>query len=390
MQSLLDHPREPFTIQQVMDVLVYSKEVSVSIGMDLLDTKDSFVEDLTPYLLYGSDSITRDNFATVHSSLAFSIQESMQWGVDRVKPYMMLSSPTVSNIRFDLGVYVLMTPIQDLSPVLFGNTVYKTTGYDKLYLLNQPIGDTYTVPAGSSYLNAVQTMIVAAGAGNRWIFDQSALSKVTPVDVVFPLDSNTQNTTWLTAINALLAGINYRGLWADQEGRYRSEPYQNPSVRGVEFDISVLGNSNSVTSDENRTVSDDQWNIPNKWVFVQNNTVGSPVEGVSMYTVNNTAVGRSSQTSLGRVVPVVYFYDAADYATLVSLGNNRVSADMDTPELFTISTFALPIAGHFDILRYSDPNLSGRFGNTRKLQARSWQLPLDGSNMTWALETVGP
>lgn len=106
MQPLTAPPREHLTAEQVRDLLT-GDEVTVSAGLELLDSRNQFVADLSDDLASGK--VSHDGRATVHGSCSLQIQRPLAWGRDRVLVYMTLSNAAVS-ARFNLGVYVLTTP----------------------------------------------------------------------------------------------------------------------------------------------------------------------------------------------------------------------------------------------------------------------------------------
>lgn len=382
MQSLTEAPRQYLSNPQVLDVLQTSPRVNLDYGYDLLDSNDNFVEALA---VQSDGVITRDNYATVHASITFTIDRLLPWGASRVRPYILLSSDTNVNVRFDLGVYILTSPQQNLSSDTLDETSYSVTGYDKLYLLNQPIGDTLSAPAGDNVLQTIAVLIQLAGGGTRQLIDATATGATLASTLVWPLSEQSSVTTWLDAINDLLGTINYRGLWVDQLGRYRSEPYIDPSVRTIEYTFDSTDPLYSIVDPNARSVSNDQWSVPNHWVFVMNGLTVAPANGSGMYIVDNVTQGLSSQNSLGRIVPAVYFLDAVDQPTLQALGDNQVNNDLTQVETWSLTTGPLFIAGHFDVFQYIDPKIEG---GIRKMQAQSWSLPLNGDNMTWVTETV--
>lgn len=380
MQLYNEGPRAGLSLDQVMDVLQNSPNPSYSLGMDLLDSNDQYVDDLTPYTST-TGQISHDNYAAVQSDIQFTIEKELKWGIDRVRPYAVLSTDFAPSVRFDLGVYVLTTPIYDKSSV---TPQYDVTGYDKNYLLNNPIGDTYTVPAGTNYVTAVQTMIAAAGATNSLI---TPTNLTLPSDMVFPLDYDNTGTLWIDAINQLLAAIYYDLIWCDQIGRYRSGPTALLTTRAPEWQFdSRSANMKSIVAADSTTETNDVWGIPNHWVFIQNGLTVAPVEGVGKYTVDNFVTGPSSQMSLGRQVNAVYFYDAADQPTLMQLGNAKVAVDMADKAEFDINTAPIYLAGNLDVISYVDDATPAAV--PQKFVASTFTLPLDGSDMTWQWERV--
>lgn len=379
MQLLTASPRQSLT-DAVVSALLTADALTVSSGCELLDGDDELVGDITDDFVGGT--IRRECLAAVHGTCSLQLTRDLAWGRQRVRPYMTLEAdlPSTGHVqaRFNLGVFVLTTPTQSLEP----EPIYQVDGYDKLHLLQAQVGDSYSVAAGTGYLAAVRTAIVAAGAGERVLLDSTALAKVLPAAMTWPLDSSTE-TKWLNIVNDLLAAVGYRGVWTDQDGYFRSEPSRPPAERPLEWRFDVDDARTTIVGDE-RVLTADTWGVPNWWRFLRRAVDTSPSEGSGQYTVANDSDGPTSLARLGRRVPKVVWLDAADQASLVAQGDTIVAADRRVTATLELTTGPFPIAGHFDVASYSDALAPGQ----GRLQARSWELPLDGSDMRWTWEVV--
>lgn len=374
MQNLTQSPRDSFTLSQIYSLLT-GDSMTVSAGLDLLDTSNNFVRDISDDLDGGE--ISRNNFADVHGTCHLSIVRELAWGKDRVRPFMTLSNDSIS-ARFNLGVFVLTTPTTSRVDDVITYDVY---GSDLLHLLQTGPSDTYVAIDGTTYLDAVKAVITASGVGVGLQLDGTGSATILPVTMVWLLNPDA-NTSWLSIINDLLSAINYRGLWADENGVFTSSPYAAPSTRAIEWILNTSDIKTNIVG-EPRTLTSDVWYSPNWWRFVRRAMSVKPIETAGIYTYQNDTIGRTSVAALGRVVKAaVRFLDAADQASLEAQGNKIIAADQATSRLFTIEVDPLPIASHFDILEFTDA------GFTDKCQVISWNLPLDGSQGQWNLESV--
>ena len=384
MQVLTAAPRDAYTTAQIT-ALLEAGSIKVDFGADLLNLSLGFVNDLSPDLVGGS--VGRNCYGTVHGFCTLQISRVLTWGVDLVRPYMILSSGTTV-ARWNLGVYVLTTPQRTV-----GETpeTYEVQGYDRLMLLKREVGADYTVAAGVTYRAAILAVFTAAGLSGVLI-DGSAADVTLPAarswllvgDSTNP-DQTTTPVTWLRIVNDLLNAINFRSVWADQDGQFRCGEYQDPTVRAPEYvfdadsTLTILG--------EDRTITEDVWATPNRWVFRQTNRAsGSPTpsEGDGIYTLTNQSDGPTSVNGRGLTWAAVIDYEAASHAKLVSLGDRRVASDRRVTTTLKVSTGPFPGAGHFDVFTYADLAAGG----TRKVQATSWRMPLDGGNVEWEWEAV--
>lgn len=394
MQGLLDDPRGRLTSQAVSALLSGSTGVSYSFGVDLLDSSDQFAEDITDTILASGLTVSRTMANTVHGQLQLQTTRALQWGRDRLQPYQLLSAPGLPTARFNLGVFVVTSPAVDVNRT---NLLYPAVGWDKIYLLTSPVGDSYTVPAGTNVLAKVTALIAEAGAGTNVRLDGTKATAVTAADKSYPLGGGT-DWRFIDIINDLLKSVAYRGLWADQDGAYRSEPDLAPALRSPEF---ILGDGDtpldrfidpdhfyrSIVRSAPKVVTQDRWGVPNWWRFVQNGLSFAPIEGSGQYTVTDLNSPTGSATT-GMVIRKPVFLDATDQASLVAQGDLIVAADKNVAETITLETAPLPIAGHADVLLYSNPRLPG--GTVRKVVADSWSLQLAGLPpvMSWGFTTV--
>lgn len=374
MQVLTAAPRDHLT-DALVRALLTGDAVTVTPGLELLDTSNSLVEDISDDLVGGE--VARANFADVHGTCSLDLMRELAWGRDRVRPFMTLSNDDTS-ARFDLGVFVLTTPDSVRGD---DDPTYSVTGFDLMHLLQDGPGDTYMVAAGETYLDAVQAVVSAASPGSVALLDGTRQSTVLPEDMVWALTPDAP-ASWMRICNDLLAAINYRGLWADQSGTFRSGPYADPSTRAVEWVFDTTDTATDILG-EDRTLTADVWGARNWWRFVRKDMATTPVEGAGIYTVTNPSTGRTSIAALGRTVrAAVQFLDAADQASLEAQGDRIVAADQASSREFTISVDPLPIAGHFDVVQLLDA------GDDDVCQVSAWTLPLDGSQGRWTLKAV--
>ncbi len=215
--------------------LLHSDDLTASAGLELLNADLTVAEDISDDLEGGSVALNLD--ATIHRTCTLRIARPLRWGIDLVRPYMVLAAKG-STVRFNTGVFSLTTPQRRV-----GETpeTYEVTGADRLLLLSRQIGATYTVTAGTTYRAALEAVFTASGLTGALI-EGSAADSTLPKDRVWPLigettDPDNDNTpvTYLRVVNDLLRAINFRAVWADESGVFRCSAYQEPTVRPVEF-----------------------------------------------------------------------------------------------------------------------------------------------------------
>jgi hypothetical protein len=361
------------TVTDAERVMLTSPGVTITSGLDLLDTSNAFVEDISDDLIGGD--VSRSNYATVHGTCSLALTRELAWGRDRVRPWMEVTDG-LTTARWNLGVFVLTTPDNGRGE---DPPTWEVQGYDLLHLLQDGPGDTYVVTAGTTYLQAVRDVVTASGVGATLRLDGTGQDTALPADMVWCLTE--EGVSWLRIINDMLEAIGYRALWVNAEGELRSAPYVSPSSRPVEWVFDTSDESTNIVG-EDRTETADVWGAPNHWRFVRKNMTAQPAEGAGIYTVENVSDGPTSQNSLGRVVRKVTFLEAANQTSLAAQGDRIVATDLAVSRRFDIDVDPLPIAGHFDVVQLVDG------GESVKCQVVSWSLPLDGSPGAWLLEAV--
>lgn len=395
--------------------LIAAPSLEVDAGCELLGFDLTVVEDISTDLDASTATVQWNGNATVHRGCSVTLSRRLNWGSDLIRLYQTLTDE-VSGVsaRRNLGVFCLTEPDQ---PIGETPASYQVTGQDRLFLLNRQVGYSYVVYSGTNVLAALAQVFVDAGLTGVQI-DSSKASATTPTDMVWPLipatdtssaaptvtDTGSDATdptapaTWLRIVNDLGGLIAYRGVWADENGLYQLGPYTDPSSRAPTF----TWDANSVTSvvGVQRTVTRTTPNV-NKWIFVNTSLPDTtmtdsssdeidvpavPVEGDGIYTVVNASDGPASVDARnGLVWPTQINYAAADQASLESMGDNRVAADKRTVATAAVTTAPFPAASHFDIFTWVD---SGLDEQSWKVEATTWEVPLDGGDVSWGWQKV--
>jgi hypothetical protein len=352
-----------------------SDHVEVDFGVDLLTADELTVTDITDSVQ--SWTVHRGCFNTVHGTIDLAMDRAIDWPNEKVRPWIKVTSSTLYAIWYE-GVYHLATPALPL-----GETppVYSCQGVDKLAILNRPIGDSYSVAAGTVYLTAVTSLITAAGltgASGTCLLDTSSIAATLTTAMVWILDDT--QTTYLGAINDLLKAIGYRGLYCDQNGAFRSEAYIAPASRTPTWDFDMASLTTSVAS-EDRTYTVDEYDRTNWFRFLIAGK--APVETApgttsdTQYTVDNSASGTKYKH--------VEYLDVEDGAVLKSEGDRIVNELTQRKQMLELGASPLPVIWHFDSVLVRDPATGT---DVMKCQVVDWSLPSDGSDMSLTLEVV--
>lgn len=413
MQDLNASPRDAFTAAQIAALLVATPNPRYASGLEVLDASLKLLADISGNFRGGQ--ITRTMRAAVHGTCSLNVDDDITFdpGKQLLRPYMLISDG-VSTARFNCGVFRVARPTADWSAALTANAY---VGSDRLSLLTRPIGDAYRVLKATQYLAAVRQVVDDAGLDPATVqLDGTKASAVLPADKTWPLlvdtstsstgkkqltardatSDNSTATTWLDVINDLLGAVNYRALWADQDGVFRSGPYVKPSARAVEFAFDFDDAFNAVIAPD-RQLNVDQSDPVNVWIFQQSNLTDSagnpiqPVEGAGQYTRVNQNYGPTSVDAQGGLEwKTVVQLDAADQATLVELGDAYVDQALSAASSYAVTSAPFPAAGHWDVYSYSDQRA---LGGAATLIATAWTLDLGDSttppaDQTWTWEST--
>lgn len=377
VQPLTAGPRVALSAAQVTRLVRDAPGLKISAGAELLDRGLNVLEDVTDVLVAGS--VQRQSYADLHGSGTLVFERDLDWGAAIVRPYIVLADGSGLSARFNLGAYYTSTPkrVLGVDPPSF-----EAACIDILDGLNDPVGETYSVAAGTAYLTAIEAILLARGfTATAYAIDQVAAATTLPSSKVWPLDNQ---TTWLSVVNDMLGAIGYLGVWSDWDGRLRLHPYLSPTQRAGEWTYTV-DLATSMLAPQ-RTIERDWYRVPNRWVFYRTNNVDgpSPVEGDGVYTVTNQADGPTSiEGRGGRVITKVTGLDVANQAALIASAQVTIDADIRLRSKLSLGTAPNPLHWHFDRVTVIDPGL----GAQQDALVSSWTLPLDGSDMgqEWTL-----
>jgi hypothetical protein len=348
--------------------ILSSPTISIAVGLELLDENDVLLADISDDLVTGS--VARNMNATIHGTARLQVSRALNWHNQRLRPYMTITELITGALeRFDLGIYLPETPTRRTGqqPMTF-----EVEAYDKLVILDHPHGIAYTASAGAGVVATVEAILDDRALPHA--LSQSSVATL-PSTRSWPLDE--ANTT-LRIINDLLGAINYRGLYVDRNGIFRSEPYRPPAERAPVWHYDA-GSPRTIIG-EVIEEEIDLFSIPNWWVFIRDDPAQAvPTEGDGIHTVLNYADGPTSISARGRVITRVVRLDAADQASLVAAGNQIVGEDRQPYAHLSFTAVPNPLHWHADSVRITSADLgltSDIFGE------QSWSLPLDGGDMT--------
>lgn len=377
MQPLIDTPRSTLTAAQMVALIQDSPAMTVDGGLELVDVNLNMTEDISSFL--SSGEVSRGYYNTLHGTATLGLGRELDWGAAMIRPYVTLSDSTVT-ARVNMGVYYTDSPKKDLGKSL---PTHDVSCLDRLSILADPVGDAFSIDAGTNYLDTVETLLLTLGvAAGTYVIDQTQGDVVAPSSRAWMFEDG---LTWLLIINDLLGAVGYSGIWTDWNGRLRCEPYISPRERGPEWAYTAEGSTSMLKPD--RTVERNFTDAPNRWVFYRTNNVEgpSPVEGNGMYTYENISTGDTSIEARGnRIKTKPVGLDVADHASLVARAQSIIDADMAVPTKVTVGLSPNPLHWHGDRVWLNDP------ANGAPVDAvvTRWTFPLFGPGMSAELTVL--
>lgn len=161
--------------------------------------------------------------------------------------------------EFPLGVFIPSTPTRVADE---SGTYYNVEAFDLTVILQEDsLTERLFFPAGTKYLDAVQSILVGAGVDQVFIVDESEAAFQT--DREFEIGERK-----LALCNTLLEEISFNQLTCDENGNILVSRYREPTPEQIAY--TYRSNENSVVLPQ---ISDsiDYYNVPNVFIAVCSN-----------------------------------------------------------------------------------------------------------------------
>lgn len=140
-----------------------------------------------------------------------------------------------------------------------------------------------------------------------------------------------------------------------------------------------------------RSLTNDLWNAPNAWIYVNENVDG-PTIGAGIYEYTNETYGPSSVAAVGRTIyaPSVDV-NVPDQPTLVATANQAINQAIQLVAELDVALSPFPNSWHYDTVTYTDPQLVlAGYPETVTCQVQSWTLNSDASDGSQVWDIIGP
>lgn len=233
-------------------------------------------------------SVKADGKLKSSISGAFFPNNKINWLKDELQPCIV-----IDGAEQPLGVF---RPTTLSSQMRSGQTLINCEGYDRGWVVQAgKTEDILHLSAGASYIDSIQSLLVARGIGN-------VLAE--PSAAVLPADREDWEigTDYLSIINALLSEIGYNELWFDADGFAHMEQYKEPSAALIKRSYSARRGLRLRPMEADYSESTDVFDAPNVFICICDNADRS---AVLKATAENTSFGAKSILQRGMRIPMM-------------------------------------------------------------------------------------
>lgn len=299
----------------------------------------------------------------------------VEWTSDEIKPVLISGEA-----EHELGILMPASVTNNDRETVETVTIQ---AFDRCWRLRDTkIKRSYFIAAGTLYLDAIESLITAAGIPAVFRTDSDAV-------VAENREDWQAGTSYLTIVNDLLSEINYKQLWFNSAGLAVLEPKMLPIAQNIKhvFTDKKPDPRNSREAHQIQVAPQiarmaDFYSAPNVFVCICSNADKSG--GMSATAENRNPQSPLSISRRGReIVSVVNVKNIASQSALQTYANNLLSSTMISGEVITVQTPLLPGFGVDEPVAIGAKNVDGI------CIEKAWTAELrPGGNMTHTLERV--
>lgn len=312
--------------------------------------------------------IRMDDSGGIPTSLSgdFVDNPEVDWLSDELQPIL-----EIDGVETPLGIFLPATKVEEENST---EKYIHVEAYDRCWKVRDNRTERMLyLPANRNYVTAVTSLLVDCGIS-------IVLARPTSETLPTARQDWPIGTSYLDIINELLAEINYKPLWFNNQGVAMIEPVATPTADQIQH---IFDNDNiSSLMLPSITKTSDIYSAPN--VFL---CVCASADRTS--TLTATAVNSNPQSPLStirrgrRIVEVVNVDNIASQAALNAYANRLLFDSMVSDEIINVQTALLPGFGVNDVvaLHYDD--------TVAICVESAWSMSLEaGGTMTHTLKKV--
>lgn len=273
-----------------------------------------------------------------------------------IKPYMGLRMPDGLWTHISLGVFMMSSPsVRSVD----GRKLREIQGYDLGHVLRQNFTeDRLVIAAGSVITDEVVSILDSLNLAN--VIDAS------PATLAGDKDWD-PGTSYAVVVNDLLDIAGYASIFFDEEGVARVRPWLPLDARKI---VVVYATDQFSVVQEDATLTEDLFNLPNKWTLVANQ-VDSDTVLTATYTNDDP---ESSTSTVRRGFTITDWRSEEDTSDQDSLNAKVLRIAQEASQVFgevEFTTALMPVHGENTVLT---------------LQHDPLGVTDDYSEITWSME----
>lgn len=348
-----------------IEAILYGSSLQARFRYELLDNTNNSKGYLNCVVEGGS--VDSNYLADIKRKCSFTVGEygnyfNINFLTDRVKIYYeIFSSYSGAWLSFPLGVYVLSSGIKGIDKKIITRSV---DGFDLTQVLKRKKHlSRFVVPVGSDPIVYVRNLLIDAG------LDHDIMDNPDPVgDLTSAERSYDPGSEYIATINDLLAMINYRSLYFDNNGFATSAPYVSPQDRLVE--IGYVTDDASITA-EGASLEFNVFDVPNVIQVVVSQPDKPVIIGIAR-NENPDSPTSTVSTAEERVYVSTDSEDLTSQDQATARAYRILTEQSQIYETIQFSSGIMPLHGENTILgiTYEDLRISDMYSEIE------WRIPL--------------
>ena len=312
--------------------------------------------------MYSVGAAEIQNIST--SALKMSLQgtfyrpkKAVNFLTDRIRAVL-----NINGTDYNKGVFIVTTS-EEMGGT--GGERMNIEAYSVLYLAQRSkLEGVYTIPAGTNYISAIQTLLLESGI-TEYVAEETSLVMATD------RQDWEEGTPRLEVINELLAEINYNSAWPDLDGRVHLMKYTPPSNANIKH--TYRAGEYSVLTPEYKA-STDLFGKPNVFKCICDNPdLEAPLVAVA---VNDDPNSQFSTVTLGaRVLHMERVDNVPDLETLQERADNLRIQSLQTTQEVEFTTALMPGHETYDTVALDNGEITGIYTETE------WRATMDATGL---------
>ena len=368
----------PFEIAEVLSYPTLRLNPIIEVVRLGTNKEFAFVEDITHLVQMEGSYIERDSYDPLGAGARLMFNESsdlFNYRSHYIRVCVQVHADEMGKYveRF-MGVYVPRVPETQIDP----QVAVSIDCVDIASLLDNDMRVSFSTQRDELARLAIERAYTASQCPLRFV--------VPSIDYKFSDEDGevwlaTDEITWIECINDMLQSTGNIGVYSNRFGTLESRPYYFLNESSPIWDFNY-GSGVSI----NTKVSENFWDIPNRWTGIANQADFIDDLEESSYTLSNIRSGRTSFESTGRWNDRTFNVDVVTRAGLENAVRWRAQLDRQLSLRLSIENTINPLLWIGDVVSINLPDLPVP-ANSKGI-VTSWQFPFD--SLTMSIEAEVP